>query len=59
MGLRDNTGMKAIWSVSAIILTILFALYLQSISFMFSPMAVQVLQYLVLVFGFVSVLIMW
>jgi hypothetical protein len=51
--------MKAIWSVSAIILTILFALYLQSISFMFSPQAVQVLQYLVLVFGFVSVLIMW
>ena len=59
MSLRDNSGAKILWSIGAIILTILFIYLLNSISFMLAAPAVQVLQYLVLVFGFVSILIMW
>ena len=59
MSLSNNKGMKVIWSIVAIVFTILFIYLLQSMSFMFSSTVIQVLEYMILVFGFVAILVMW
>lgn len=57
--LGNNSGIKVIWSIAAIILTILLIYLLNSISFMFTSQAIQLLQYLAIVAGIISIMIMW
>jgi len=54
-----STGMKAVWGLSMIVLTILAFYYLGSVSFMFDLQTFRLLQYLVIVFGFMSLLVIW
>jgi hypothetical protein len=59
MSIKNNQGIKVIWSISAMILTILFIYLLNSISYMFTSQVVQLLQYLAILAGIISIMIMW
>jgi hypothetical protein len=59
MSLQKSTGMKAIWGMGMIILAVLAFLYIGSVSYMFDVQTLRLLQYLVTVFGFMSILVMW
>lgn len=59
MSLRQSTGMKAVWGLGMIILAILAFMYLGSVSYMFDAQTFRLLQYLVTVFGFMSILVIW
>jgi len=51
--------MKAIWGMGMIIIAILSFFYLGSVSYMFDAQTIILLQYLITVFGFMSILVMW
>jgi hypothetical protein len=57
--LQQSTGMKAVWGMGMIILAILIFMYLGSVSYMFDAQTFRLLQYLVTVFGFMSLLVIW
>jgi hypothetical protein len=57
--LKHSAGMKAIWGMGMIIIAILSFFYLGSVSYMFDAQTIILLQYLITVFGFMSILVMW
>lgn len=59
MSLKHSAGMKAIWGMGMIIIAILAFFYLGSVSYMFDAQTLILLQYLITVFGFMSILVMW
>jgi hypothetical protein len=52
-------AMKAIWGMGMIIIAILAFFYLGSVAFMFDAQTLRLLQYMITVFGFMSILVMW
>jgi hypothetical protein len=57
--LQKSAGMKAVWGMGMIIIAILAFFYIGSVSYMFDVQTFRLLQYLVTVFGFMSILVIW
>jgi len=59
MGLQENSGMKAIWSLAAIVVAIFLIWILGSMSYLFPANTIPLLQYLLITFAIASILIIW
>lgn len=58
--LKSNSiEMRAVWGAGIIILAILGFFYLGSVSYMFDTQTYRLLQYLITVFGFMSLFVIW
>jgi hypothetical protein len=57
--IKDNQGIKVIWSVFAITLAIFLMWLLQSMTWLFPMDVIRILGYLTVVFGVIAALIMW
>jgi protein-S-isoprenylcysteine O-methyltransferase Ste14 len=53
-----NRGIKAVWAVSAIVISILVLLFVGSLSYIFGAQITQMLQYLSILLAVVSILVL-